>query len=210
MQLGGRDARDGRRISSSACTRSASSTTSRRSLAIGMVLSEPPAPAPADVEVRRVATDDEYLRGRADRGDRLRRCRSRPQRAALRARPEQRRSTSPTVDGVPGRACVGLVRRTRRDALRRLDAAGGDEAAAPTVRSSRRGGTTRSHAERPCSSRRQGRCRDRSSAGSGSARCARSGSWSTGSTEWPRESLRQGRLRDPRGRRAGRGRLRAR
>jgi len=30
------------------------------SLAIGMVLSEPPAPAPADVEVRRVDTDDEF------------------------------------------------------------------------------------------------------------------------------------------------------
>jgi hypothetical protein len=29
-------------------------------LAIGMVLSEPPAPAPADVEVRRVETDDEF------------------------------------------------------------------------------------------------------------------------------------------------------
>jgi hypothetical protein len=30
------------------------------SLAIGMVLSEPPAPGPADVEVRRVETDDEF------------------------------------------------------------------------------------------------------------------------------------------------------
>src|SRR4051794_26488470 len=30
------------------------------SLAIGMVLSEPPAPGPADIEVRRVETDDEF------------------------------------------------------------------------------------------------------------------------------------------------------
>ena len=153
VQLGGRDARAGRPIWSSACHALGLVDDAPTSLAIGMVLSEAPAPAPADVEVRRVSTDDEFFE--AERIAAIAFGMKEPSAAAaLRARPEQQRSTSP-----PSTASRSPVRRPRSgNAARRSSAARRSrrrEAEAPTARLSRRAGTTRSHGARRCSSRRR-------------------------------------------------------
>ena len=75
LHVGGRLVARRRPISSSGCSRSASSTTTDP-LAVGMVLTEPPRQAPpAGVEVRRVDDAPTTTRRGADRGRRVRRCR---------------------------------------------------------------------------------------------------------------------------------------
>ena len=179
-------------------------------LAVGMVLTEPPAQAPPE---RRGAPRGDRRRAPrrgADRRDRVRRPGA-DRGAAAERRSGQRRL--PRVRRRRARRARGSASFSEHgvDALRRLDAAGG--ARPRRLPCARRGalGRTRSRAARPRSSRRPRRCRGRSSRASGSARSARSASSLDrfGATNDASESLREGRLRDPRGGRARRGRRRA-
>ena len=106
-----------------AATRSGSSTTSRRRSRSGWCSRSRLRRRRADVEVRRVRDRRRVLRGGADRGDRVRGA------GAVRG---GRYVPDPnnvvylaSVDGKPVARALGRVRRARRDAVRRLDAAGG-------------------------------------------------------------------------------------
>ena len=115
------------------------------------------------------------------RGSRRSPSAGRPDRGAGagRARSEQHRTYLAYVDGEPVARATAVVHAStarRSSAARRSRRRA---AAAPTARSSRRAGRTRSRAGRRCSSRRRARCRGRSSRGSASGRSARSASCST-------------------------------
>ena len=157
----------GRRAWSIASMRSALVDDEPTSLAIGMVLSEPPAAAPPDVEVRRVETDDEFYE--AERIAAIAFGMSEPPKRRpyepdpnnidlprVRRR-EARRPRDPPRSGSVARRC-SAARRCRR----RADAA-------HIARSSPPAGTTLPREAPRCSSRRPGRCPSRSWHGSGSA-----------------------------------------